>query len=77
MRLWFYVPDYPLVWKKLSQLYAEGGVEEWTAEPGRVAGFPDDADVTVEGDEVAIARFKTLLERSQIKGLRIEGKRIG
>lgn len=76
MRLWFYVPDYPKVREYLEVAYLTTGVEEWSAEPGRVRGCPDDADVTVDGDDEQLARFWNLLRDSRIEGLQLEGRRV-
>lgn len=74
MRLWFYVPDYPKVRDYLEVAYMVAGVEEWSAEPGRVRNCPDDADVTVEGEDEELARFWNLLRVSKIEGLQMEGR---
>ena len=74
MRLWFYVPDYPRVRDSLNEAYAKAGVVEWSAEPGRVRDCPDDADVTVDGDDESLAKLWNWLRDSGIRGLRLEGE---
>jgi hypothetical protein len=75
-RLWFYVQDYPDVREYLDTLYLSTGVEEWSAEPGRVGGFPNDADVTVYGTPESVYTFADALRVSGIEGLMIEGEEI-
>lgn len=85
--LWFYVPNYTLVRQILEKAYERHGLVEHSAEPGRVHGAPDDADITVRakrasaGDErtmnlakVRIATFRNWLANSGINGLQIEGR---
>ncbi len=73
--LWFYVPDYPAVRQRLEKAYAKLRVDEWAAEPGRVGGCPNDADVTVRGIPADLSAFRTWLEtESDIRGLMIEGE---
>ncbi len=74
MRLWFYVPDYPKVRGALDIAYVQHGVMEWSAEPGRVGGCPDDADVVVDGDDRHLASFWNWLIESGIVGLQLEGE---
>lgn len=74
IQLWFYVPDYTYVRGLLETTYARFGVCEHAAEPGRVRGCPNDADVTVRGTKNDVERFTQWLRDSLIQGLQIEGK---
>ncbi len=76
VRLWFYVPDYPLVKERLEAAYEEYDVLEWSAEPGRVGGCPDDADITISGLGDNLSMFVAWLKTSKIAGLMIEGSLI-
>lgn len=73
-RFWFYVPDYPNVQAQLNTYYEMCDVEEHSAEPGRVGGCPDDADVTVNGSKRRLKKFEYILRGSKIKDLMIRGK---
>ncbi len=74
--LWFYVPDFPAVRGKLQWAYDAYWVVEHAAEPGRVAGCPDDADVMVRGKPYDVAAFVDWLRTSGIAGLMIEGENV-
>lgn len=74
--LWFYVPDYPAVKHYLEEAYARYDVTEHAAEPGRVGGCPNDADVTVRGLRHQLRDFRYWLERVGFEGLMIEGREI-
>lgn len=72
----FWVPNYPNVREYLETYMEIHGVWEHSAEPGRVGGFPDDADVTVKGSEADVKRFMLWLSvDSKIDDLEIHGDR--
>lgn len=75
-RLWFYVPDYPMVRDRLREAYASHGVIEWSAEPGRCTIDDEDADVTVSGEDGQVMGFRAWLHRSEIVGLMVEGQSV-
>lgn len=76
--LWFYVSNYPAVRELLEKAYVVFGLEERSAEPGRVRDREDDADVTVRGTADAIESFTKWLQHSYLEGiygeLQIEGE---
>lgn len=76
--LWFYVPDYPKVKERLEKAYDEFGMDEWSAEPGRCGGCPDDADVTVRAESWGwLAGFRTWCETGGLPpGSHVEGKNV-
>ena len=74
--LWFYVPDYTLIAEALQEAYRKTGVEEHSAEPGRVGGSQTDADIHVRGTDAAVARLWNWLRDSQISGLMLEGRHV-
>lgn len=68
--LMFYIEDYPTYRQVLEKSYDAFEVSEHSAEPGRVGGCPDDADVCVQGRPSCLIRFKQWLEfYSDIPGI--------
>lgn len=76
-RLWFYVPDYPLVEERLWEAYIRYSVDERSAEPTHATHDDTDADVVVTGSEEDVSDFRDWLCRtSHIVGLQVEGESV-